>query len=176
MRTSAEHAVVITEEGILSAIADGAKSLSAIARSFGYRAGSTSILKRITALVPDVSSHLIANRAKHEDSKIIPSPADYPIPECTPFRKSSGYSKIVAILFAHKSTGINKHDLIAKYRSWSGKSEKHALFDVQIVISSKEIGVSHKSISKAAQHYWVERRNDFLQLKLTAEENRRCKQ
>lgn len=99
--------------------------------------------------------------------------AAFPIPECCPFRhtegKPSGYAMAWAILYAHRDKGISKPDLLAKYRAWSGKPEQNCGFDVHVVLSPREDGSSHRSAAKAAQHYWIERQNDWYKLHLLSE-------
>jgi len=174
----------MTTDGILKAIEAGAKSLTGVAKLLGYKSGSSAILKGIIKTVPDIESRLAANKmAKDTDAsgaepkagkkavtKIVEekpsSTAAFPMPECVPFRPSSGYAMAWAILYAHKGTGISKPDLISKYKAWSQKPDRNCQFDVAVVISPNEDGSSHRSASKAAQSYWVERQNSFLTLHL----------
>ena len=158
----------ITTEAVLKAVAGGATSPTAIAKALGYKSGSSAIIKNIIRVVPDVLTRLAENRAKAEASKPS-SGAAYPMPEHLPYRQSSGYAQVFAILYAHRQSGISKPDLIAKYKAWSGKPEKNCQFDVHVVCSSKEDGSSHKSAAKASGSYWVERKNDFLKLHLVGE-------
>ena len=95
------------------------------------------------------------------------------IPESCPYRHSgdtpSGYAMVWSILFAHRDKGISKPDLLARYREWSGKPEQNCGFDVHVVLSPREDGSSHRSAAKAAQHYWIERQNDWYKLHLLSE-------
>ena len=83
------------------------------------------------------------------------SPTAFPMPDCVPFRPSSGYAKIFAILYDRREKGISKTDLVDCYKQWSAKDGKRADYAVDVVLSAKEDGSSHPNISKAAQRYWV---------------------
>ena len=159
----------ISADAVLAAVAAGAKSPTAVAKHLGFKSGSSSIIKRIAAAVPDIKARLKVNQAKHDAEKMIASPAAYPMPEHLPYRQSSGYGQVFAILFAHREKGISKHDLIAKNQAWSKKPLKNCQFDVHVVTSPREDGSSHRSAAKASGSYWVERRNDFLKLHLVGE-------
>jgi hypothetical protein len=190
----------VTADGILTALEQGAKSMTAVAKALGYKSGSSGVLKKLVSMVPDLEDRLainapasgkdapkdIASGAKPTVAKVgkkTTKPAtekppvekktagkgDYPMPECVPFRPTSGYAMVWAILHSHKEKGISKPDLIAKYRAWSGKPQKNAEFDAHVVVSPKEDGSCHRSAAKAAQSYWVQRENDFLRLHLIGE-------
>jgi hypothetical protein len=165
-----EHKVItITSEAIIKAVGQGAKSPTAVAKMLGYKSGSTNIIQRILAAVPDLRNRLALNvvMADEQDTATKPSnPNAYPIPDCVAFRKSSGYAMVWAILYAHREKGITKTALTQKYQAWSGKPDPNCGYDVHVVISSKEDGSSHRSAAKAAQYYWVERAGDLLKLHL----------
>ena len=167
-----ETMITITADDILKAIADGAKSPTAIAKQLGYKSGSSAIIKRLVAAVPDLQERLALN-VSHADAQAIEArpenPAAYPIPDCVPYRKTSGYAMVWSILYAHRTDGINKHALTEKYKAWSGKPDKHCGFDVHVVLSPRQDGSSHSSASKASQFYWVERTNDYCRLHLVGE-------
>ena len=137
------------------------------------------------------SPKVVANEAKpkavkagKKTAKVVPADkkpsekktagkSEYVIPDCCPYRHAagnpSGYSLVFSILFAFKDTGISKKDLVAKYMAWSGKPEKNANFDTHVVASPRQDGTAHRSASKAADVYWVERENDFYRLHLVSE-------
>jgi len=158
----------ITAEAVLKAVEQGARSPTAVAKALGFKSGSSSIIKRITAVVPDIKARLKANQEKHDAEHTPASEAAYPIPDCTPYRRTSGYAQVFAILH-HFRSGITKSDLLKRYQDWSRKPVKNCGFDVHVVISSREDGSSHKSAAKAAQGYWVERAGDLLKLRLVGE-------
>ena len=167
MKKQSDHKNITASE-IQKALDGGATSMTAIAKKLGFKSGSTSILKRISAAMPDVGAQLIANCRKQESKNTPASTAAYTIPDSTPYRRTSGYAQVFSILFHHKN-GISKSDLLAKYKAWSGKPDKNCGFDVHVVCSSKEDGSSHRSAAKAAQSYWVERAGDLLKLRLVGE-------
>ena len=188
---------VLSADNILKALDQGAKSMTAVAKMLGYKSGSSGVLKKLIATVPDLAARLAAAApAANKDAPKEPAreakpkgkktgavaekkpagKAAFTIPDYTPFRhtdgKPSGYAMVWAILHAHKDTGISKADLVAKYKAWSGKADKNCGFDVHVVISPREDGASHRSAAKAAQSYWVQRENDFLRLRLIGEGNK----
>lgn len=150
----------ITVEAILKAVEQGAKSPTAVAKFLGFKSGSSSVIKRLIIAVPDLQERLALNASKTDVQPVVTdtpvNAAAYPIPDCVPFRASSGYAMVWAILYAHRAAGINKADLTAKYKAWSGKPDKNCGYDVHVVLSPKQDGTSHRSAYKAAQTYWVE--------------------
>jgi hypothetical protein len=160
---------------------------------------SGSVAARIRELVPNVADLLAANKpakdakdaksasdakpegnpkinkkaakasAKPATGKKTAGAVAYPLSDCIPYRESSGYAQVWAILHAHKDTGISKTDLTAKYQAWCKKPLKNCQFDVHVVISPKEDGSCHRSAAKAAQSYWIQRENDFLRLRMIGE-------
>lgn len=168
----------ITEESVLKAIEQGAKSLTAVAKALGYKSGSSGVIKNILKVVPDLRTKLQAlnvfpaGTAKEAGTAEAPvkntsaSPSAYPIPDCVPYRPASGYAQVWAILHAHRQSGISKKDLIEKYRVSSGKPEQNCGYDVQVVCSPTKEGTCNRSALRASQHYWVERRDDLLVLHL----------
>jgi hypothetical protein len=186
----------ITAETITTIINDKRPtSLTDISRALGHKGTiSGSVAARIRELVPNVADLLAANKPAKDaksasDAKQAGNPkvkkaakasakpagkktagaVAYPIPDCTPYRESSGYAQVWAILHAHKDTGISKTDLTAKYKAWCKKPDANCGFDVHVVISPREDGSCHRSAAKAAQTYWVERENDFLRLRMIGE-------
>jgi hypothetical protein len=170
MKKQAEHKVTITKEGILKALDGGAASMTAIAKTIGFKSGSSSIIKRIAA-VPgtDLKARLAANQAK-QDAKDKPSGRQaVEIPDCVPFRKSSGYAIAWSLLYASRGTGISKADLLARYVAATGKTEQLARYDCHVVTSPRVDGTAHRSAAKASGSYWVERRNEWYRLHLVGE-------
>ena len=166
----------ITAEAIFSAINNGAKSLTAVAKALGYKSGSSGVIQAILKVVPDLREHLhtlndlpsgVANERGEKNEKNKPaSPSAYPIPDCVPYRPSCGYAMVWSILYAHRQTGISRKDLIEKYKTCSGKPEPNCGYDVQVVCSVKEKSTCNRSALRASQFYWVERANDLLKLHL----------
>lgn len=169
----------ITAEAVLKAINNGAKSLTAVAKALGYKSGSSGVIQAILKVMPDLREHLHTlnnlppgvaietDKANGKNEKNKPAcPSAYPIPDCVPYRKTSGYAQVWAILHAHRQSGISKKDLIEKYRVSSGKPEQNCGYDVQVVCSPTKEGTCNRSALRASQHYWVERRDDLLVLHL----------
>ncbi len=193
----------ITADEINKAVEAGAKSLTAVAKHLGYKSGSSGVLKKIIAIVPDIQSRLpVANPpAKDAPAVEVKPPAvkpkavkptavkpavtptvkksasktAYPIPDCVPYRASSSYAKAWAILYAHRGTGIAKSDLIQKYRALTSKPLKNCDFDVHVVTSPKEDGSAHRSASRASGTYYCMRENDWIRLVLVSEEKKPSK-
>lgn len=197
-----EPKVTITADAILKALEQGAKSLTGLAKLIGYKSGSSSVLKKLIQVVPDIEARLAIN-APAKDSPIkdnaseakpklvkagkvgkktakVPADkkpaekksmgkAEYPMPECVPYRASSGYAMVWAILYAHREKGISKADLISAYKKMSQKADANCGYDVHVVISPREDGSCHRSAGKASQSYWVEREGDFLKLHIIGE-------
>jgi len=87
------------------------------------------------------------------------------IPDCCPYRSTSGYAKAFSLLWrASQSTknGISRRDLIRQYATATGKPEKLAAYDVQVVLSPTNEGGGHASSKKYA--YWVEKTAGFCRL------------
>jgi hypothetical protein len=160
----------ITADAVLKAVEQGAKSTTAIAKLLGYKSGSSFIIKRIIAVCPDIKGRLAKNVKTATAEKMVASPQNFPMPDCVPFRPTSGYAMVWSILYAHRKDGIGKPELTAQYQKWCKKADKNCAYDVHVVISSNRDGSSHASVSKAAQCYWVERNGDTLKLHLVPEE------
>lgn len=192
---------VITVDAILKALENGATSLTAVAKLIGYKSGSSSVIKKIIATVPDIEDRLAINSPKDSPikdkasepkpkavkagKKAVKAPAvkksvekksagktDFQMPDSVPYRASSGYAQVWAILYAFKDKGISKSDLVAKYMAWSKKPEQNAHFDTYVVCSPREDGSCHRSAGKASQSYWVEKQNDWYRLRLIGEDKR----
>lgn len=169
----------IKKENIIAAVQRGARSPTAVAKLLGFKSGSSSIIKRLLVAVPDLRERLIlaeADKAKEvavTDTPVstlvnpsLSNTAAYPIPDFVPFRAASGYAMVWSILYAFRETGISKSELMKRYQAWSGKPDKNCGFDCHVVASSREDGSSHRSASKAACCYWVERKGDLLKMHL----------
>ena len=86
--------------------------------------------------------------------------------EGNPFRNGSAYAVAWDVLaHAGGSEGISKGQLIMEVAKATGKDERHAGFDVAVLLSAKENGERHQSCRPG---FWVERTNDFLKLHVTA--------
>ena len=183
----------ITAEAVLNAISQGAKSPTAVAKTLGYQSGSSGVLKAILKVVPDLRERLQAlndgqaisataksvntiteddadNEGKIDEAhEVVPvgHTAASSMPEdIVPYRPSSGYAKVWAILYAHRDKGLTKKDLIAQYTKRSGKDARLAGYDVQVVCSPRKDGKCNRSAARAAQYYWVERKGDLFKLHL----------
>ena len=167
----------ITAEAVLKAVTNGAKSPTAVAKTLGYKSGSSGVIKNILKVVPDLRTKLQAlnvgppevtaeSSTKNTSASSSASPSAYPIPECVPYRPASGYVQVWSILFAHRKDGITKKDLIEIYQAWSGKPQTLCGYDVQVVASPTKDGGCNRSAAKASEHYWVERKGDLLKLHL----------
>ena len=180
----------ITEKSVLKAVEQGAKSPTAVAKALGYKSGSSGVLKSILKVVPDLRERLqslndgqvisagvtsvtkdnddIDDREDetHEEAPVGHSAASSMPEDIVPYRPSCGYAKVWAILYAHRHNGITKKELISQYMKRSGKEARLAGYDVQVVCSPRKDGTCNRSASRAAQHYWVERKGELLVLHL----------
>ena len=158
----------ITEKAVLEALAAGATSPTAVAKRLGFKSGSSHIIGRILAAVPDLKARIAANQKKADAAKTVASPDALEVPDVCPYRKTSGYAMVWTILFAHRQGGIATADLLKRYQAWSQKSAQNCRWDIHVVQSPRyPDGMScHKSAVKAAQSYSVERRGDLLKLHL----------
>ena len=74
-----------------------------------------------------------------------------------PYRPTSSYGKLWALLFKQREKGINRADFIKQGAKLIGKDEKHTAYDVAVVASPTKEGTAHPSANRAADHYYVER-------------------
>ena len=81
-----------------------------------------------------------------------------------PFREGSAYAVAWDCLAHSGANGISKGQLVMEVASATGKDERHAGFDVAVLLSAKESGERHQSCRPG---FWVERTNDFLKLHVT---------
>ena len=95
----------------------------------------------------------------------------YPIPACSPFRPSSCYAQVFAILYAHRNNGITREKLLAEMKTISTKPDKLLKYCINIVCSPSDDGSAHKSVFSAANVYFVEKGWRFLRLHLREQRN-----
>ena len=81
-----------------------------------------------------------------------------------PFRNGSAYGVAYDCLHHAGSEGITRGQLVMEVAKTTGKDEKHAGYDVAVLLSAKENGERHQSCRPG---FWVERTNDFLKLHVT---------
>jgi len=94
------------------------------------------------------------------------SKKSYPIPKCCPYRKTSQYALVFAVLFSHRQKGISRQQLLQKVVAASNRPEKNCRFNIAVVVSPTEDGKAHPSANKAANHYFIERINGWVKLHL----------
>lgn len=82
--------------------------------------------------------------------------------KATIFRPSSAYQKAYEILAAHPN-GLSRQELLKEFMAATGKDEKHARYDLSVVLSASEspTGPRHPCCREG---FWVERQNDFVRL------------
>ena len=152
---SRKSKVEITAEGIRKAISDGKfSSLTGLAHSLGYRGSvSSSLTKKLRAILPDIGGLLSANKpagdgkeggavskatkkAKAAKAVAKPKGGKWPRHAQNPFREGS-YGTCFDILSAHPD-GLPRERLIELLAKATGKDEKHAAFDAQVVCSARK--------------------------------------
>lgn len=84
------------------------------------------------------------------------------IPDISPYRKSSAYAALWAILYNHRDIGIRRDELVKEGVRITGKTEPRVKFDTAVVASPSKDGSAHPSANRAANSYWVERIGDGL--------------
>ena len=172
-------------------------SMSQLAHAMGFRGNvSGSLAKRVRALCPDVDGLLAkaagGNKAnpkpgKPTDTKAAKPPkataggkqgkpkavaakgsGKYPRDPRNPFRATSAYGVCFDILAlaAHKN-GLPKKELISLLAKDIGKDEKHAGFDVQVLLSAKpnEKGLNNNDSPRHAAcrpGFYVKREGDLV--------------
>ena len=84
--------------------------------------------------------------------------------ESNPYRAGSAYATCFEVLAKMgKDKPVTRRDLLESYCKASGKDEKHALYDMTVILSPRKDGTGHRSSRKEA--YWVERlENSMVQL------------
>lgn len=160
-------------------------SMTKLAHGLGYKGSvSSSLTRRLRALLPDVDVLLkrAAESAKGGDGATAPAtprgqgkakPAaskegKWPHDERSRYRPGSSYDVCYSILSAHPQ-GLPRAKLIELLAVATGKDEKHAGYDAQVVLSawgnepglSRNDGPRHRS---ARPGYWVKRANGHVSL------------
>lgn len=79
-----------------------------------------------------------------------------------PFRPGSAYQRAYEILAGHPG-GLSRQELLKKFMAATGKDEKHARYDLSVVLSASEspTGPRHPCCREG---FWIEKENDFLKL------------
>ena len=174
---------VVTADGVIKAVSNGAKSLTGIAKMLGYKSGSSAILKKIIQAVPDIESRIASNKpAKDADGKTkgkktisekLQAPSAQEEAEwLCPFRKGSKYAAVWLALWHHRKTGVTRKALIEEVTSADKRFSNPATcnFSVTVVASPTKDGRSHRSANKAGDLYWVQKWDGGnLQLHLRSE-------
>lgn len=79
------------------------------------------------------------------------------IPEVCPYRPSSSYAAVFAVLYEHRQSGITRAELLQKVMKITGKPERNCHFDISVVTSPSQDGSAHKSANRAADKYWTDK-------------------
>jgi hypothetical protein len=84
-----------------------------------------------------------------------------------PFRESSAYATCYLILSKHPK-GLHRSKLLEMMSKQTGKDEKHARYDMTVVLSAKDsnTGPRHRSCRDG---YWIKKEGDHVQLMLDKE-------
>lgn len=87
---------------------------------------------------------------------------DYVRAEGDPFRPGSSYS--IAFSALKKSAGMTRQQLVAEVAKATGKDERHAGYDVAVLLSAKDspTGPRHQSCREG---FWIEREGDHIRLR-----------
>lgn len=80
-----------------------------------------------------------------------------------PFRPGSAYQRAYEILAAHPN-GLTRQELLKEFMAATGKDEKHARYDLSVVLSASEspTGPRHPCCREG---FWIQRENDFVKLR-----------
>ena len=158
---SRKSKVEITAETVRKAVEDGKfSSLTGLAHSLGYKGSvSSSLTRKLRSLLPDIDAllaaakpasdgHADATAGKATQAKVAKPPATpvasvakpkggkWPRHAQNPFREGS-YGTCFDILSAHPD-GLPRERLIELLAKATGKDEKHAAFDAQVVCSARK--------------------------------------
>lgn len=182
--------VELTAETVRAVIErDRPKSLTGLAHGLGYKGSvSSSVTKKFRALVPEVDAMLRAaegsskggeegktgaakpkaKKAPKGKAKIAARTSKYPRDPRNVFRDGSSYATAFDVL-ASFPTGLPKDKLIRLLAEATGKDEKHAGYDAQVLLSahgnesglSRNDGPRHRSCRPG---FWVERKNSHVRL------------
>jgi hypothetical protein len=184
--------IEITAESIRKAI-DEAKptSLAALAHGLGYKGSiSSAITGRLRAILPDVDALVAAckpakdgkaSAAKGQDAKPAgaarpaaakPKGGKWPRHPANGFREGSSYACCFDVLAAHPD-GLPREKLIVLLAKATGKDEKHAAFDVQVVCSARKNDEGLNAFEGPRNRscklgFYVERQNSHVKLVLPA--------
>lgn len=146
----------ITAESVITAVEDGACSLTQVAKSLGFKGSvGSATTRKIREAVPDIGERLKANKTAGKTKAR--KPKTYTRHETNPYREGSAYATAFDVLAAAEEKGIIRKDLVAETARLTGKPEKNAYFDVTVVLSPRETGEAHRSANRAADVYWVEK-------------------
>ena len=124
-----------------------------------------------TAYATGVKTAKVTKPAKAKGAKK-GTPTEYPRAESNPFREGSAYAAGYDILTHAGDKGIDRSKLVDEVARITGKEHRKAYFDVTVVCSSRPgpdqggDGGSHRSIAKASDSFWVEKRNGWVKLHL----------
>jgi hypothetical protein len=164
----------ITPDLVLKAVAAGARSPTAVAKTLGFKSGSSSVIRRLMAAVPDLTTRLKPNANGHRAKPAAkPKGGKWPVHPQNPFgRPSSSYHVCFNVLAAHPA-GLPRERLIALVAKATGKDERHAGFDVQVVCSARKndegLDAYQGPRNRSCKYgFYVERTNGHVKLVLPA--------
>lgn len=180
----------ITKEAVETAIAKGAVSISGVWKALGGKGNiSGSTTKKIRVLVPDIQDRLDSNKKKPTDIPGVPKEPSAPVTPTTkpakdakpkeampirkskfprhpqnPFRNGSAYAICFDIMAAHPD-GIARDKLLPLLGKETDKDEKHAAYDLSVLLSAKEspTGPRHRSCREG---FWVKKEHQHYSLML----------
>lgn len=180
----------ITAESVKAVIKrDKPRSLTGLAHGLGYKGSvSSTLTKKLRALLPDIESRLMASGTAKEDAggdakakkdkpdrkrkaKPATSPASkWPHDERSKFRPGSSYDTCYSILAAHKD-GLPRGKLVALLAEATDKDTKHAGFDAQVLLSAhpNEDGLSNNDSPRhrsCRPGFYIVRNGDVVTLKV----------
>lgn len=99
------------------------------------------------------------SRKKTAEKKSEKKTSPFKMPDNCPFRPGSAYRVIWTVLHEAGSKGITLDALVKQASKLNRKSEKKSRWDVAVVASAKKSGEAHRSANKAADCYWVEKKD-----------------
>lgn len=164
-------------------------TMTQLAHGLGFKGkASGALAKRIRALYPEIDA-LLAKMAESvkaktgdhgkstpiKDTKRGKAKAattkpegKYPRDTRNPFRPTSAYGACFDILAAHKD-GLTKHELVRLLAEDTGKDEKHAGYDVQVLLSAKpnENGLNNNDSPRqraCRPGFYIKREGDNVRL------------
>ena len=177
----------ITVEAVMRAISAGAHSPTAIAKALGFKSGSSSVIRRLKAAVPDLEG-ILAMCHEASDSKAAKgksagksgvtaagTPAvagKWGRHAANPFRVGS-YGTCFDILAAHPE-GLPRETLVGLLAQATSKDIQHAAYDVQVVCSAHGAAGEGLNPFEGPRNrscrfgFWVERKGDNVRLVLPA--------